>query len=208
MTDVLKVERRDKLGTAATRRLRRTGRIPAVLYGHGAENQHLSIPETELQALLRHHAKTVKLEGDIEETALISDLQWDPLGIDVLHLDLMRVNLREEVEVTVPIHLHGEAPGVREGGVLLENEHEVDIRCPAGSIPEQLELDVNELHVGDQKLAGDLELPRGVELVTPAETVIVHVEVARAPEEEVEGEAAGEPEVIARGGEAKGEEES
>ncbi len=201
MTDVLKVEKRDEFGSAATRRLRRTGRVPAVLYGHGKSNVHLAITEADVNLLLRTNAKTVKLSGDMAETAMVNDMQWDPLGIDVLHLDLLRVNLRESVEVSVQINVHGEAPGVREGGVLLENLHEVEIRCPAGSIPEQLDVDVNELPMGGQLTAGDLVLPEGVELLTASETVIAHIEEPRRAEEEVEPSIGEEPEVIAREGE-------
>lgn len=208
MTDELKVTKRDKLGSAATQRLRRSGHVPAVLYGHNEPNEHLAIPEAEVRAVLRHHSKMVKLAGEVSQTALISDMQWDPLGIEVLHLDLTRVNLKESVEVTVPIQVHGEAPGVRDGGVMLENLHEVDVRCPAGSIPEQLEVDVNDLQLGGQLIAGDLQLPGGVELLTPAETVIVHVEEPRQPAaDEVEEATEGEPEVIAREDENKEQEQ-
>lgn len=198
MSDVMKVERREKLGSAATRKLRRSGRVPAVLYGHGEANEHLAIPQADVKSMLRHHVKMVNLTGDVAQTALISDMQWDPLGIEVLHLDLVRVNLRESVEVTVPIHLHGEAPGVREGGMLLENLHEVNIRCPAGSIPDQLEVDINDLQLGAQLMAADLTLPADVELLTPPETVIVHVEVPRESQEVVGEPRSGEPEVISR----------
>lgn len=209
MTDVLQVEKRQQLGSAATRRLRRAGQVPAVLYGHGEKNEHLAVPSVQVRTLLRHHSKMVQLSGELQDTALINEMQWDPLGIEVLHLDLIRVNVREKVEVTVPIHAHGEPAGVREGGVLLENVHEVDIRCPAGSIPEHIGLDVNDLHLNEHRTAGELELPEGVELLTPAETVVAHVEEPRvAPTEEEEGAAEGaEPEVIARGAE-EGEEET
>ena len=72
--------------------------MPAVLYGHGEENAHLSIPERQVKTLIRHHSKTVELSGAIKDTALVSEVQWDPLGIEVLHLDLIRVNLKELVE--------------------------------------------------------------------------------------------------------------
>lgn len=189
------------MGTAATRRLRRSGRIPAVLYGHGESNQHLSISAGEVDMLLRHHSKTVQLDGDVNETALISHMQWDPLGIEVLHLDLIRVNLQEKVEVSVPIHRHGDAVGTREGGVLIENLHEVAIRCSAGSIPESLSLNVNDLRVGQHATAGDLQLPEGVELVTDPETVLAHVERVHVEAEVGEVAAGGEPEVISRGAE-------
>ncbi len=198
MSDVLQATRRTSLGSAATRRLRRDGYVPAVLYGHGEANEHVAVPVREVKTVLRHHSKTIKLAGDLDENALIADMQYDALGIDVLHMDLIRVNLQELVEVTVPIHTHGQAPGTVGGGVLLESLHEVDIRCPAGAIPERLELDVNSMQVGDQALARDLELPEGVVLVTDPEAVIARVEIPQvAPDPEMENEsAATEPEVI------------
>ena len=98
MADVLEVEKRERVGSAATKSLRRDGRVPAVLYGHGEENEHLSVTTTQVKNLIRRHSKTVELSGDVKDTALISQVQWDPLGIEVLHLDLIRVNLKELVE--------------------------------------------------------------------------------------------------------------
>ena len=207
MAEVLQVEKRERVGSSATQKLRRDGRVPAVLYGHGEANAHLSIPEQQVQTLIRHHSKTVELAGAVKDTALVSDVQWDPLGIEVLHLDLIRVNLKELVEVTVPIDVHGEPAGTREGGVLLTNLHEVDIRCPAGSIPDNIGLNVSELQLGGHMTAGDLEMPEGVELVTSADTMVAHVELPRTQEEEItEQPEAAEPEVISKGGE-KAEEE-
>ncbi|QDT03137.1 50S ribosomal protein L25 [Rubripirellula lacrimiformis] len=204
MADVFEVETREEVGSAATRRLRRKGLVPAVLYGHGEENKHLAVPEAQVRTLLRHHGKMVELKGVCKETALVSDIHWDPLGIDVLHMDLIRVNLKEMVAVNVPIHVRGEAVGVREGGMLLENSHEVEIRCPAGAIPENIDLDVSELALGGHLSAGDLVLPEGVELVTPAETVVCHVEEPRKASEEGDEAVAvgGEPEVISKGGDS------
>ncbi|TWU65948.1 MULTISPECIES: 50S ribosomal protein L25 [Crateriforma] len=201
MADVLQVEKRTNLGTTDSRRLRRSGRVPAVLYGHGESNEHLSVPNDDVQLLLRHHGRTVELKGDVNETALVADMQWDPLGIEVLHMDLMRVNLREKVDVTVALTTVGDAPGVREGGLLLENLHEVEIRCPAGDIPESVQLDVNGLGVGQHLTAGDVMLPEGAELVTPAETTVVHIEMPKTESEEAGEAGSGEPEVIAKGGE-------
>ena len=208
MADVLEVEKREQTGSAATRRLRRDGSVPAVLYGHGEDNQHLAVPAKQVQLVARNHVKMVELSGAVKDTALVSDMQWDPLGIEVLHLDLIRVNMKEKVEVTVSIHVHGDPAGVREGGIFVENAHDVQIRCPAGSIPESLGLSVNDLHVGQNKTAADLELPEGVELITAADTVVAHVEAPRGekPEAEAESTVGAEPEVIAKGGD-KGEAE-
>ena len=206
MADVLNVEKRERTGSAASIRLRRSGHVPAVLYGHGEENQHLAIPRAEVNLLLRHHGKMVELKGDVKDTALVSELHWDPLGIEVLHLDLQRVNLNERVEVTVPIHIHGEPIGTREGGIFLENNHQVDIVCSAGNIPESVTMHVAELHMGENLTAGDLDLPEGVELISPAGLVICHVEEPKGNKDDDEaGDAIGsEPEVIAKGGEADG----
>ncbi len=202
MTDVIQATKRDSTGTSATIRLRRAGNVPAVLYGHGEANEHLAIPAVQVKGLLRHHSKTVKITGDVNETALVSAMQWDALGIEVLHLDLIRVNLQEKVEVTVSIETHGEAIGIREGGIMLENIHEVEIRCSAGAIPESLVLDINDLHLGDQATAGDLKLPEGVELITPAETIVAHIEAPREQQETEEGGSGigAEPEVIGKRG--------
>jgi large subunit ribosomal protein L25 len=209
MAEVLEVEKRERVGSSATQKLRRVGKVPAVLYGHGEKNEHLSVPASQVRTLLRHHSKTVELSGAIKDTALISEIQWDPLGIEVLHLDLIRVNLRELVEVSVAVQTYGDPVGVREGGVLIENLHQVDIRCPAGKIPDNVALNVTELHIGENMNASELELPEGVELVTPPDTTVAHIEEPRgeaALEEEVEGQATDEPEVISKGGE-KAEEE-
>jgi large subunit ribosomal protein L25 len=178
-SEVLNVQLRDLTGTTASIRLRASGMIPAVLYGHGEANRHLAIPKTEVKSLLRHHSKTVTLQGAISDTALVSDVQFDHLGIEVLHLDLVRVNLLEKVEVEVSISLHGDSIGARSGGVLLENMHSVMVRCPAGSIPDSLLLDVSDLDIGGHKTAGNLVLPEGVELVTAAEAVVAHIEKLR-----------------------------
>ena len=98
------------------------------------------MPAAQVKTLLRHHSKTVELAGDVKDTALVSQIQWDPLGIEVLHLDLIRVNLKELVQVTVAVHRHGDAAGLRQGGLLIDNVHEVEIECSAGQIPENISL--------------------------------------------------------------------
>ncbi|MDE0863085.1 MAG: 50S ribosomal protein L25 [Rubripirellula sp.] len=206
MAEVLDVEKREQMGSSATRRLRRDGRVPAVLYGHGEGNEHLSIPAAQVKTLLRHRSKTVELAGAVKETALVSIVQWDPLGIEVLHLDLIRVNLKELVQVTVAVHRHGDAAGLRQGGLLIDNTHEVEIECSAGQIPEGLVLNVTDLALGGHMTAADLELPEGVSLVTPVDTVIARIEQPKGVAEEEPTDQAGEPEVISKGGDKSGEE--
>jgi large subunit ribosomal protein L25 len=199
MSEVLHVALREQTGTAATRRLRKAGQTPVVLYGHGQESVHLAVSSTEVATLVRHHGKTVQLKGDASDHALVSDMQWDPLGVEVLHMDLIRVDLSEKVVVTVPVHLHGDPVGVHQGGMLLENVHEVEIRCGADQIPDELRLAVSGLALGESLTAEHLELPAGVELVTPAETVLCHVEAPKRDDEDEAATGGGdEPEVIGK----------
>ena len=155
----------------------------------------------DVSLLLRHHGKMVELQGAVTETALVSEMHWDPLGIEVLHMDLQRVDVNEKVHVTVPIRFHGEPVGTKEGGMFLENQHQVDIECPAGSIPDSVTLEIAELQLGSNLAASSLTLPEGVVLISPAEQVLCSVAAPKGQQgDEEEGAEASEPEVIAKGG--------
>lgn len=210
MAEVLHVKERESLGKLNNKRLRAAGAIPAVLYGHGAKNINLAIPHEEFEAAMRHGAKVVDLAGAAKDSALISDIQWDTFGQEALHVDLIRVSKDQRIEVTVPIEVRGVAPGVSEGGTLQVALHELQIECPAASIPEKLEANVGELGVGDSLAASAVELPENVTLVTDAEATVVQcIEVVETEEEEesVEAAATAEPEVIGKPAE-EGEEAS
>lgn len=194
MAELVQVEKREgSLGTAASRRLRKTGQVPAVLYGHKQGNEHLTISQKTVDSILRHHSKIVELKGAVNETALVSDLQFDPLGIDVLHIDLQRVDMNEKVSITVPIKFKGESVGAKQGGMPLEKMHEVEVSCPAVAIPEFLVGVITTVGLGENMSASSLELPENVELVTPTDSVIFQVEKpkGRADDDE-EGEEAAE----------------
>ncbi len=194
MAEVLQVEKRDLLGTANSRRLRLSGLVPAVLYGHKQDTQHLAITHAAAESIVRHHSKIVELQGAVTDTALVSDLQWDPLGIEVLHIDLQRVDLSEKIEVSVPIKIKGEPIGVRHGGIAIENVHEVDVRCSAVTIPEFLILTVLDVESGENRSASSLQIPEGVELLTPPETVVFTVETPKGAKSDDEEGAEGEAE--------------
>jgi len=200
MSDVLNVKKREERGTARTRRSRAAGLTPAVLYGHGKDTVALSIPSVEIDSAIRHGSQVVDLQGDLSENALIKEVQWDAFGTTVLHIDLTRVVKGERVEVTVPIELHGFAPGDREGGVTTHQLHEAVINSFVMKIPDNLECNVNELHLDESIALKDLELPEGVELVTDPETIVVSCsEPTEQPAEDGEGEegaVSAEPEVI------------
>ncbi|MEL6896926.1 MAG: 50S ribosomal protein L25 [Planctomycetota bacterium] len=194
MTDVLKVEPREQLGTSHTRRLRKSGRIPAVIYGHGKDNVHVSAPQREVLNYVRTATKTLQLEGAGDETVLVSDVQWDPLGIDVLHLDLVRVDLKQIVTVTVPVNVKGQPVGVKAGGIFLENLREVEVQCAVADVPDSLVLIVSKLEMGEKMTAGDLEMPAGVTLVTDADSVIAQVEIPRRKAAELRAQKISEAE--------------
>lgn len=198
MADTLNVAVREQLGTNKTRQLRRSGHIPAILYGHGEKNVNLSIPTREVELALRHGAKLVDIRGAVSDSALISDIQWDAFGSNVLHLDLTRVSADEKVQVAVQVELRGEAPGVREGGVVEHVTHEIEIECAVNMLPEKIVVNINELHMDASVSAADLELPKGATLLSDADAVIVHV-IEPTPEEETDetlGADGAEPEVI------------
>ncbi|HVA49341.1 MAG TPA: 50S ribosomal protein L25 [Pirellulales bacterium] len=208
MSEVLKVEVRSGKGKRHTRRLRQLGAVPAILYGHGEASLSLSVPVDQVRSAVRHGARVVDLDGAVKEKAFIRDLQWDTFGLEVLHMDLTRVSADEKVEVEVVVELRGEAPGVKEGGIVSQFVHQVDVECLVTAIPEKLSLRINGLGLDHSLTAADIELPPGTTLVTPGETVIAQCVLPKAEEEAAALPSEGaEPELIGRkAGEEEGEE--
>lgn len=204
----IEVQQRPVEGTNANRRLRRSGHIPAVVYGGGKETVAIQVDRKSFLDLLKksgteHPLFLLKLAGTSQERhAMVRQLQIDPASRQVVHVDFQRVLMTEKVKVQVPIELKGTAFGVKtEGGVLDFVTREIEVECLPGDIPKAIEYDVTALHVGQHVEAKDLELPKGVALAGDADRVIVSLAHARAEESAAEGQD--EPEVIKRG---KGEE--
>lgn len=208
MAEVLNVEVRKDAGSRHAKRLRNSGSIPAVLYGHGEQTVSLAVSREQFSTALRHGSRLVDLKGGVNESALIRDLQWDTFGTGVLHIDFARVSADERIEVTVPVELRGQAPGVRQGGIVQHLVHEIEIECLATAIPEKIQLNVNHLELGGSVTVGQLELPSGVKLMSDPEAIAVQC-VEPAVEEEAEAGATegAEPEIIGRKAEAEEEEE-
>ncbi|MGI9517276.1 MAG: 50S ribosomal protein L25 [Pirellulaceae bacterium] len=202
MSDAISVKKRDETGTLRMRRLRKAGHIPAVLYGHGQETVALTLSAREVEKLVRAGRHIVELKGDVSESALVKNVQWDAFGSDILHLDLARVDASESVEVTISIDFRGVAPGTRSGGVVKHVMHEVGIRCPANKLPEHLEISINELELDGVITAGEISLPAAAELIgDPGDVVVTCVPPTVTEELDDEEAAAGvaaEPEVIGR----------
>lgn len=199
-TNVLQAEIRTRAGTAEARRLRRQGRLPAVLYGHNQPTVHLSLDLAQLKAVLQHGQRVVDLNinGQMEK-ALIKEVQHGALGDRLMHVDLARIALHEKVRLQVPVELVG-TPAGGEGQVLDHVLHRVDVECQAGQIPERLTVRVSDMKVGDTLLVRDLRVPEGVTVLAEPDAVVVQIRQA-APEKEAPAEVepgAVEPEVIGR----------
>lgn len=203
-------ERRTDLGKGGARKARAAGRIPGIVYGHEETPIPVAISARELQLALRHHKGSnaiVSLAvGGGEVTALIRQVQYDPLSQDILHLDFQRISLTETIEVNVTVHLIGVPTGVKDGGGVLEPiTREVEVRCLPTAIPSSLEVDVTHLGIGDSVHVRDLK-DAGVEVLTDAEVTLATVVAPTVHEDKPAGEAAAapgeagtEPEVIAKG---------
>jgi large subunit ribosomal protein L25 len=199
MAEVLNVEVRNAAGKRHAKRLRRGGAIPAVLYGHGEQTVSLAVPREQFAAALRHGSRLVELKGGVNESALVRDLQWDVYGTAVMHIDFARVSADERIEVSVPVELRGQAPGVRQGGVIQHLVHEIKVECLATAIPDKIQLNINHLELKGSITVGQLELPQGIKLLSDPDAIAVQ---CVEPAVEVEAEAAAtegaEPEIIGR----------
>ncbi len=204
MIETIEVQKRDDLGSWKMRKLRASGFIPAVLYGHGEANVCLSVKVESVLTLVRHGSKLVSLTGAISDTALLREVQWDSMGSEIVHLDFARVSQTELVEVSLPIHIHGEAPGAIGSGQLRFVTHEVTIRCPAASLPEFLTVDIGQLQLGHSIHVNEMKLPEGATPVTPGSVVIVQV-VAQAQSADDAAAAVAEPELIRKEKAAEGD---
>lgn len=205
MAQELKAQLRETRGTRNARRQRRAGGLPAVLYGHGQESLALTLSAEEFEWAVRHGTRLVSLTGAVQEQAFIRELQWDTWGNHVLHVDLTRVSEHEKVEVTVPVELRGEAPGVKQGGVVTHALHSLTVECEATAIPEKISVSINHLELDQEIRVADLVLPAGVVPLAEADVVVVSCTTPTEMGEEAAEAGEGEPEVIGR---KKEEEES
>lgn len=199
----LKARKRERIGSRYAARERAAGRLPAVIYGHGVDPLHVSLDAKE--ALRYFHdgervfALTVEGAG-ADETVLLKDLQFDYLGSNVVHADLMRVDLNEEIEAQVHIAFVGEAVGLKTAGAIMTHPMtSLAIRCTVAALPDHIDVDVSALSVGQSLHAGEIALPQGVALATDPDAVVASISMVKEVQET--GEAAGaaegaQPEVI------------
>ena len=181
-------ETRTEFGKGAARRTRRGGRVPAVLYGHGTETRHLSLPGHELMLALKTPNVLLYLDGlkNGSEIALPKAVQRDPIKNIIEHVDLILVRRGEKVTVEVPIRVTGE---IAADGMLDQQLVQIAVEAEATSIPQGIDVDVDGMEIGAAVHAGDLKLPRGVTLQVDPETLVLHV-IAQPTAEEPAAEAA------------------
>ena len=196
---------RAELGSRANKRLRDQGLIPGVIYGHKEAVVPVTLPKKELAGHLNHgaHLFSVSLDGK-NENVLVKEVQYDHLGIEILHVDFARVSLDEKVEVTVPLELKGTPAGEAEGGVLQQIVAELEIECLVTEIPNAIVHNVSDMKVDDVLHIKELKLPPGVRALQDEDLVVAQVKTI---EEETPAAAEGdtaEPEVIGRKAEDEG----
>ena len=195
----LAVELRQETGKRRNRRLRQSGKIPAVLYGHKQDVVSLALEADEVAAVIRHGNRFVALTGAVNERAFIKECQWNTWGTEVLHVDFARVSEHERIRMTVPFVLRGEAPGVKEGGVVKQHIHTVEIECEPSNAPEKIDLNINNLQFNQIIHLSEVELPEGVKILGDLNIPAVEcTEAVEAPEAEEAAAGGEEPEVIGR----------
>jgi large subunit ribosomal protein L25 len=206
---LLKAEIREQTGSGHAAKVRKGGRIPAVVYGHKEETVAISLDAHNLVEGLHHGHRVMDVQiGKKQQKMIIKELQYDHLGRDIIHVDLMRVDVTETIRVAVPIELKGTAKGTHEGGVVEMHTNRLEIECKVTDIPEAIVVSVKEIGVGDTLHASDVELPSGVKLVSAPSTLLVTCSLVAAAKstEELEAEMPAAPEVIGEVKEEAGEE--
>ncbi|MFQ6034352.1 MAG: 50S ribosomal protein L25 [Sedimentisphaerales bacterium] len=206
----LKAEIRRQIGSKAAAKVRKTGQIPAIIYGHKQKPVAVSLNAHDFVEGLHHGHRLMDVQiGKKPQKVIVKDLQYDYLGKDIIHADLMRVEAGETITVTVPIELKGVAKGAEEGGIIAEHTDHLEIECKATDIPESIVVSVKDINVGDALHARDIQLPDGVKLVSDPETLIVTCSLVAAAKttEELEEEAPAAPEVISEAQKTKEQEQ-
>lgn len=214
----ISAERRSQSGKSASRRFRRAGKTPAVVYGAGKENLSLLLNHREIFHNLEtegFHSAIIKIKiGKDVEQAILRDVQMDPVKPSVLHVDFQRVSATEKLHIAVPVHFIGEedAPGVKtEHGIMSHVMNEVDVSCLPADLPEYLEVDVSGLDINDSVYLSDIKLPEGVEITAlmhdGEDQIVATVYTPQLEVEEEEPEGEEEAEGLEEEAEGEGEKE-
>lgn len=222
--ETLQAEKRDVKGTTASKRLRRTGVVPAVIYGSNQREYMIQLDSKSFFDLARKQAShnflvNIEIAGANEKTklAIVQDIQRDPLNGSLIHVDFRAVSESDTIHAAVPIELRGEPVGVKTGGLLEQLVHEIEVSCSPSNLPDAIVNDVESLKIGQSLKVSQLNLPKGVTVKLDGEVLVALITQTRAsissgvaaPEEEVVEKApAAEADEAAAEGEAEASEEA
>ncbi len=203
-TLLLKAEVREHIGSKHAAQVRAQGMIPAIVYGHKKAPEAIAVNAHDFIEGLHHGHRLMDVQvGKKKEKMLVKDLQYDHLGRDIIHADLVRVDVTEVVRVSVALELKGTPKGAEEGGILDAHADSLEVECRVTEIPDGIVMSVKEMEVGDALYARDAELPEGVKLASDPDMLLAacHVVTEAPTTEEVEAEEPAAPEVIGEAGE-------
>ncbi len=187
----LKAESRQEVGKKIARKLRKEGRIPAIIYGEHKESIPISLLKNDVKAILKSETgenTVLRIQRDkIQVDAMLKEIQYDYLSDNIIHADLIRIDLKKSVNVSVPVVTTGEPVGVKvEGGIFDFMTREVKIRCLATEIPKEFTTDVTDLHTGQSIRIEDMNFEEGIKILSDPHSVICAVTLKGAVEEVVE----------------------
>jgi large subunit ribosomal protein L25 len=163
--------------------------VPAVVYSSRMDNEHVAVEEKEIRAVLKknpHAIFEVVLPSKTKQPVMIHDVQKDTLTGQLLHIDFLQINMKEKLDAVVTVHLTGEPVGTKEGGILQVEAHEVNVRCMPNKLPDSFSIDISQLGIGEHISVSDIKVPKDVELLTDAQTVLVTILAAQKPDESLE----------------------
>ncbi len=217
MASLKSIIRQGKQTRSDLKKLRNTGKVPAVVYGYGTKNTSVKVDEVEFIKVIREVGRNGVIDlgvGSKSIKVMMSDYQFDPLKNQITHIDFLAINMTEERTVDVPVHLVGEAAGAKEGGVVEQPLFDLQVTATPENIPESIEVDITELEVNDSYSVSDIKVSGDFTIENaPEESVVTVVPPTDEPTEEeveaMEGEAATEePEVVGEEKEEDSEEEN
>ena len=181
--ETLQADKRDVKGTTASKRLRRAGVVPAVIYGDKSEAL-IQLDGKSFTDLARKHSANflvnIEISGDKSKLAIVQDIQRNPLNGSLIHVDCRAVTENDSIHAVVPIELHGEPVGVKAGGLLEQLVHEIEIQCRPSDLPEKIINDVEGIELGHTLKVADLNLPQGVTVKMDGEVLVAIVNQTRA----------------------------
>ncbi|MDQ0233350.1 50S ribosomal protein L25/general stress protein Ctc [Metabacillus malikii] len=187
----LQAVRRTKFSRSAKKAIRDSGQIPAIIYGKAIQSEPIAVDSIQLMKTLRDEGKNTIIKIDIEETShnvMLYDMQTDSLKANIIHADFHVVNMKEDVEVEVPLQLVGEAQGVKDGGVLQQSVHEITVKDRPGNIPQTIDVDISNLAVNETIQLKDINRTGNFQFVQEEDLVIASILPPKQEEEIDSGE--------------------